>query len=396
MYIKENGRKIRFFIDCGVDRNGKKIIKSKQISLPEKISKKEKARIIKEVGDEFERKVKGGLKNRYEKMRFRDFVSGMYETTHLCTLKEKTASEYRVIIRDRLLGYFGEMYLQDITTLEVRNWLSQLKRADGSNKNLSNNSKGVWFRTLSAILGKAEEWELIESNPCSRIKQPRKQQSEVKALEKEDVQKIFKGFEQYDDTRTVILIKILLLLGLRSSEVCGLEWRDIDFDNCTVSIEREVVYVKGQGTVESTPKSESSHRIVYAPKGLIDDLKEYKKYQWNNILKADDKWIGETGDYAKLFTQANGLPVTNFTILGWVKKYMKWCGVPYVTVHGLRHTYASLQIANSVDARTVAAQLGHSSPALVYSTYANPQKEAQRKAAELLESLVTEQKQDEE
>ncbi len=226
MYLKENGNKIRFFIDCGVDTEGKKIIKSKQITLPNGISKKERKRIIKETGDDFERKIKGGTRTRHERMKFRDFALGIYDKTHLSTLKEKTAAGYRIIIQERLLDYFGEMYLCDITTLEVRRWLSQLERNDGSTKPLSDNSKGVWFRTLSAILGKAAEWEFIEENPCKRVKQPRKRQSDIKALEEADVIRVFKALGQYEDKRVVMLIKILLLLGIRSSECAGLEWRD--------------------------------------------------------------------------------------------------------------------------------------------------------------------------
>ena len=62
--------------------------------------------------------------------------------------------------------------------------------------------------------------------------------------------------------------------------------------------------------------------------------------------------------------------------------------MPYVTVHGLRHTYASLLIANGVDVRTAAAQLGHSSPSLTMNVYANPQNEAKRRAGNLIADIA--------
>ncbi|MBR3465120.1 MAG: tyrosine-type recombinase/integrase [Clostridiales bacterium] len=70
------------------------------------------------------------------------------------------------------------------------------------------------------------------------------------------------------------------------------------------------------------------------------------------------------------------------------KKVFEFCEVPYVTVHGLRHTYASLLISSGTDPRTAAAQLGHSSPSLTMNIYANPQNEAKRKAGDLIGNIM--------
>lgn len=388
MYYQEKGNKVRFFIDCGLDTTGKKKIISKQITLPDGISKKEKTKLILDYGEEFERKIKGGSNLHNDKLKFKDFVLGMYEKNHLSTLKPKTADGYRLVINYRLIEYFGEMQLQDITPLDVRKWLSQLEREDGSEKPLSENSKGNWFRTLSAIMGKAEEWELIDSNPCKKIKQPRKPQSDVRALSQEDLIKVYEGFKDYDDIRIVILMKVLTLTGIRSSECAGLEWRDINFEDSSIKIERETIRLDGKGFIDTAPKSASSRRTIYFPKEFSDDLKAYRAYQVEEIIKRGDLWIGEKGDRCKLFTQFNGLPVSNYTIRFWVKKYLKWCDVPYVPTHGLRHTYASIMIANGVDARATAAQMGHSQPSLVFNTYANPQDFAKKRAANLLGDIV--------
>ena len=388
MYYQVNGNKVRFFIDCGFGSNGKKAIKSHQITLPEGLSKKEMKRIIKETGEEFERKIRGGSTAFNDRLKFKDFVNGIYEKNHLSTLKPKTAQDYRAIIRDRL-NYFDEMLLIDITPIDVRKWLAQLDRTDGSAQPLSENSKGIWFRTLSAIMGKAEDWELIESNPCKKVKQPRKPQSDVKALEQAEVDKVFNNFENFDDIRIVIMMKIFILTGMRYSECSGLEWGDVDFDDCTIRIVRESIYVRGKGVVESTPKSKSSRRIICIPMSLAEDLKEYKAIQEQWIEERGDLWVGEKGDKAKLFTQFDGKPVNSSTFNFWVRKYLDWCGVPYVPPHALRHTFASLLISHGVDASAAAAQLGHSSPSLVYNTYANPQEAAKRNSARLLEEITS-------
>lgn len=184
-------------------------------------------------------------------------------------------------------------------------------------------------------------------------------------------------------------MKLLLLTGIRASECCGLEWRDIDYENCSIKIERETMYLQDGGYVETTPKSQSSRRSVFVPKSFCDDLKRYRELQLKDISDRGPLWIGEKGDKCKIMTQFNGLPVSCFTINHWVQKYLKWCGVPVISTHGLRHTFASLLIANGVDVRTTAAQMGHSQPSLVFNTYANPQDSAKRKAAILLDSILS-------
>ena len=96
MYYRESGNKVRFFIDCGIDSTGKKVIKSKQVSLPAGLPKKKRKQMIQEIGEEYENRIKGGANKDSDKLKFKDFVTGLYETNHLATLKPKTAYGYRL------------------------------------------------------------------------------------------------------------------------------------------------------------------------------------------------------------------------------------------------------------------------------------------------------------
>lgn len=366
--------------------NGRKIRRTKNIKVPDGLTDKQKAAYIQEAAADFERRVKGGYNTSYDKMKFKDFTE-LYIKNHGSTLKAKTRREYEIHIHDRLNPYFGNMNIKDITALDVRRWLSSLERADRSGRPLSENSKGVFFRTLSAIMGKAYEWEIIDNNPCSKVKQPRKAQSDVKALQLEEVKQALEKLPEYEDIRARTLVSVLLFTGIREAEAAGLEWQDIDFTENKMSIRRENIYIPNEGIIEDTPKSKSGTRVIFFPEKLAEILKEYKEYQAADIAARGDLWTGSGGERAKLFTQFNGAPVHDSTLRKWVKKFLTWAGVPYVTVHGLRHTYASLLISSGTDARTAAAQLGHSSPALVYNTYANPQDYAKRQAAETLGRL---------
>ncbi len=385
--IEKRGSSYRIVVFAGTNEHGKQIKKYHTVRVDPTLSDRQKDKYLQEQAAEFERRILGGADTAHDKLKFKDFATGLYMSNHGATLKAKTRREYEIIINDRLIPYFGEMLLRNITTLDVRRWLASLERTDGSGRRLSENSKGVWFRTLSAILGKACEWELIDDNPCRKIKTPRKVQSEVSALQLNEVKQALEKLPQYDDIRIVTLVSVFLYTGVREAEAAGLEWRDINFDDNSLSVRREVLYIPNVGLKEDTPKSKAGSRVIYFPDALAEILKRYKEYQLNEIQARGDLWVGETGDRAKLFTKFDGTPIFDTTIRKWVKKYMTWAGVPYVTVHGLRHTYASVLISSGNDARAVAAQLGHSSPALVYNTYANPQEHAKRKVAETFDKL---------
>ena len=386
MNIRKRGNSYQFRISAGYE-NGKQIIKTMTYKPPRGLSARAEARAVNEAYLNFERRITGGASVKFDRIRFDVFARDLYMKNHASSLKPKTRKQYEIIINSRLIPYFGKMFIKDITPLDVRGWLASLERANGSEKTLSNNSKGVWFRTLSAILGRAEAWDIIENNPCKKVKAPRKQQSEVKALELADFVKIFKLLPLYEDIRIKTLVAIFLYTGIREAEAAGLEWRDFNTFNNSVSIKRTISYIPGEGLTEGTPKSAAGVRVIFYPPELAELLEKYKSWQSSEIKKRGNLWTGATGENAKLFTQFNGLPVFDTTIRKWIKKFFLWAGVPYITVHGLRHTFASLLISNGIDARTAAAQLGHNSPALVYNVYANKQTAAQVHAAEVLGKL---------
>lgn len=217
-------------------------------------------------------------------------------------------------------------------------------------------------------------------SPCKRVKTPAKPQSEVNALQFEDFQRIIENLPKYEDNRARLFVRLVLNTGIREAEAAGLEWRDIDFDNQQISIKRTSQYIPGKGMVETTPKSMTSTRTIPISNTLDAELREYKKWQDNQIKSIEDLYEGQYGDRTRLFTTWTGAPIYDSTLRDWLRKFLAWCEVPHVTVHGLRHTFASVLTAEGVDPRTTAALLGHSSPSLVMNVYANPQEAAKKLA----------------
>lgn len=392
MNIEKRGNSYRITVSLGTDSKGKRIREKYTFNPDPTLTPKQAEQQAYIYGVELENKLKRGGSVKYDKMTFNEFAE-MYFKNHAPTLKEYTAVQYRDIYEKRLKPYFGNMRIKNITALDVRQWLTDLERSESSQKltkepdktKLKDNSKGVYFRTLSAMLGIAVRWEIIDDNPCRRVTMPKSKQTSVKALQKSDFDNLFTKIDTYPEVKAVLLIYLISLTGVREGEAAGLKWQDVDFENKVIHIEREVIYIpKKKGVTVTPPKSANSNRDIFISDLLCDKLRAYKTIQEKEISQRGDLYTDE----GYIITQFNGSPVHASTIRKWIKKAFEFCEVPYVTVHGLRHTYASLLIANGVDVRTTASQLGHSSPSLTLNTYANPQNEAKRRAGDLIGTIA--------
>ena len=382
MNITKRGNIYQICISLGLDGKGKRIRQYAYYSPEPNMTPKQAKQAAYKYAVEVENKLKRGGSIKYENLTFNQFAE-MYFKNHAPTLKEYTAKQYKDIYERRFKSFFGNMILNNIRALHIRQWLTEMERSDKSGS-LSENSKGVYFRTLSSMLGVAYRWELIDENPCHRVRTPKKRESTVKALQLSDFYKLFSKIDSYPDPRAVLMIYLLSSTGIREGEAAGLKWQDIDYENRIIRIEREAVYIPKIGLRITSPKSATSIREICIPDLLCDKLKAYKAIQEKDIVDRCDMYKDE----GYILTQFDGSPVHASTFREWTKKVFDFCEVPYVTVHGLRHTYASVLISNGTDPRTAAAQLGHSTPSLTMNIYANPQNSAKRKAGDLMGKII--------
>lgn len=138
------------------------------------------------------------------------------------------------------------------------------------------------------------------------------------------------------------------------------------------------------GIFDKDTKTESSNRIVPIPDYITKTLLEYKEWYDEQKDIWGDKWIESN----KLFVQDNGKPMHPDTIGKWFKPYIEELGLPIIKFHGIRHTNATLMIANNVDIATVSARLGHASINTTIKYYVHPLEKNMRKAAYVLQDLL--------
>lgn len=139
----------------------------------------------------------------------------------------------------------------------------------GDTSQLSKNLKGNYFRCLSSILSTAIQWQVITDNPCKRANAPSQSQKEIVHLIPEDTLKLYQVACTYRDIRIKATILILLLTGIRESELAELEWSDIDMSKGIMQIKRNSQYIRGLGIVTGTPKKESANRRITIKQDLV-------------------------------------------------------------------------------------------------------------------------------
>ena len=282
----------------------------------------------------------------------------------------------------RVLPALGNYKLTDLRKEVIRDFYEQMRHAprlDGRG-NLSEKSVEGLHNTLCSILSAAVDEGYLTHNPAWRCYKPKGQKKERPVADEETVKKLITAFEG-QSMKYETYFKLVLATGLRRGEACGLKWSDINWSKRTIHVQRGVVKLSHQESITKDPKTTSGDRMVYLSQEMCQLLKAWRKEcEWDRQQTANET-VSED-DY--LFRQSNGKPMNPCTFTYRFKLILKANNLPLdLNVHSLRHTNASLLIAQGVDVRTVASLLGHAQASTTLDIYAHAfdknKREAQQK-----------------
>ena len=236
---------------------------------------------------------------------------------------------------------------------------------------------------ISTVFTHAVYQNIIPVNPCTRVRPPKVSRDEAQYLEEEQIHKMLDLLDSAPEPfRTMTMI--CMFLGLRRGELCALEWNNIDFGKCLVSVRKNLIASKNGGMFEDTPKNKTSIRDIRVTESILDMLREYKDWQDAYKENVGSLWE-ETG---KLFTNATGGWLNPSTFSGWFSKFCKKNGFEDVHVHTLRHTSATIMLMNGVPLRVVSQRLGHHDSSTTNNIYAHVIRRADEFAAEALDKAI--------
>lgn len=229
---------------------------------------------------------------------------------------------------------------------------------------------------ISSILSTAVKWNLITSNPAERVDLGKISKYKSAYYDDEQIKIMFAALED-EPLCYKAMVYLTIDTGMRTGEITGLLWSDVDFENGIVNVNRQRQYVSGYGIIERAPKTESGTRTITLSGTAIALLRQYKTQQIEDLFKLGAAW---NADY-HIFLNEDGMPIHPHRPYTWFTDFLERHGLPKITYHQLRHTNASLLIAAGVDVVTLSGRLGHSDKNVTLNTYSHIIKSKEAQAA---------------
>lgn len=323
-------------------------------------------------------------------------------------LAPKTYLRYCELLNSRIIPYMGKVKIEKITPALLKNFYNELRKPqkreqikkDGSKKvtvyNLSETTIRHHHRLIRSILQIAYKEGLLQENPCARVDAPIADKKDLAIYDEEQILALIKSLEN-EDIQYRASVHIALSGGLRLGEICGLEWKDVNYKDNSITISRTSQYLPKKGVITKCPKNETSNRTIMLPSDTMALIKELEQSQRIKAVKLGTKWQGRKFNSnskvtGRLFTTELGAPMHPHTPSKWFHKFLKANNLPPLPFHGLRHTSASYLIACGLDVVTVAKRLGHADTNTTLKVYAHAFEKLDKSAANKMDQLFAKKK----
>ena len=284
-------------------------------------------------------------------MTFENFVK-IYNEDMKHRLRENTYNQKQCLIDTKLLPFFGKLPISQITPANVRKWQNELMAHRGDNdKAYSETYLRAINNQLTAIMNYAVRYYDLRENPCKKAGSIGKVNAdEMNFWTTEEFKKFLEKISDKPQARVGFLT--LYYTGLRIGELLALEYGDIDFEDCKLSVNKSYQRI-GDRDVITPPKTPKSIRIISIPEFLRDELKDYTNKLYK--LRKHDRIF----PYSKHFFEYE------------MRRGTKDGEVKRIRLHDLRHSHASLLIELGLSPLVIADRLGHEKVETTLNTYSH-------------------------
>lgn len=297
------------------------------------------------------------------------------------TVRPGSQRRYEDIVRLHLTPLIGRIGLAKLTPLDVqRLYQDRLSLSKGK---LSPTTVNAVHVVLHKALKQAMRWGLLTRNVTEAVDPPRESTPDYTAWTQPQVAAFLAVSDQHEHA---VLWRLALLTGMRRGEILGLRWDDVDTTRGALAVKQTRVRGRNGEYEFGQPKTQKSKRSIAISPSLAGALQKLHIRQHAERLALG---LGRAyNEWGLVFTDAVGKPLHPNTLAYQFGKLQKAAGVPVIRFHDLRHTSATLMLANGEHPKIVQERLGHANVSMTLDRYSHVTMDMQRGAADRLDALI--------
>lgn len=270
---------------------------------------------------------------------------------------DTTVYGYTKIIENHLAPALGDIPVQQLTPTHIQQYYTMLLR----DKGLSANTIRRHHDLLSSALRTAMRQDVLIRCPTDRVEPPRVIPKEAKYYSPENLKRLY---AEVEGTWLELVVKLAGCLGLRREEICGLKWTSVDFNRRRIHIQ-EARTAAGANIVQKETKNRSSNRVLHLTDDLYPLLRREYRRQAEDRLRLGEEWP----DTGLVLVDRVGQPYSPNNVSLAFHRFILKNHLPEITLHGLRHTFATVASAQGAPLFEIGKALGHSTPATTGRIY---------------------------
>lgn len=310
-----------------------------------------------------------------EVMKVSEFLAKWLESIR-GSVKEKTWISYEGTVRLHIEPEIGGLKLAKLKPLHVQNLYAH-KLSSGLSPTSVNNIHRVLRRALNC----AVRWGMLTRSVCDLVDPPRPSRREMRTLTTEEVRRLLLATR---GDRLEAFYVLAVCTGMRFGELLGLLWEDLDLERNALHLRRQLIRSKDEGYYLGDLKDSDARRIPL-PEEAVNALEIHRKRQLEERMQRARQWK----DNGLVFCTQIGTPLDQRNLYRrHYKRLLKAAELPDIRFHDLRHTYATLMIADGNNVKTIQRILGHYTASYTLDRYSHVLKEHEDQAAAAVQNLI--------
>jgi integrase len=289
--------------------------------------------------------------------------------------RPRTMQRYRQLVASHAVPAIGAVELRKLTPQHLAGLYADLSARQAPS------SIAQLHAVLHGALQQAVRWNLIVRNPADAVRGPKVERAVIHPLTADQVRTLMAAVAG-DPLEPLYLLAVTT--GMRSGELLGLTWADVDLDMARLQVRRTLYRLRGEWRF-GEPKTSAGRRAIALTEAATMALHAHRLRQAEQLLAVQVR----IGPDSLVFADRWGNPLNGFHLTErcW-KPLLRRIGLPVIRFHDLRHTCATLMLANGVNPKVVAEMLGHASVTTTLNVYAHVLPTMQEDAARRLDRLI--------